>query len=128
MRAVVTDPPAPAAVRAYLEAATRHLPRRARAAVVAELHANLYQRMLDHSLNLGVEEAWAAALRDFGPPRHTAQAFARVYRWPPLIRTVLAALALGSAGYAAARSVHWDALSWSSAVPVHSQSSQPQVP
>ncbi|TSA81389.1 hypothetical protein FNU79_15400 [Deinococcus detaillensis] len=107
----------PAAVQAYLAAATRHLPGRARAVVAAELYANLFQRMLDHSLSLSgetasTEEAWAAALRDFGPPQHTARAFAKVHRWPALIRTALAVLALGSAGYAAARSVHWQALGW----------------
>lgn len=110
--------PLPDAVQAYLQAVTRRLPRRVRAAVAAELHANLHQRMLDHLLGLGVEDAWAAALRDFGPPQRAAQAFGRLYAWPHVLRTALAALALGAAGYAAARSLNWGALGWSSAGPV----------
>lgn len=124
---VVTE--LPGAVRAYLSAATRHLPRRARADVSAELHANLHQRMLDHSLMLDTPAAWSAALRDFGPPQTTARALVRVHRWPglprlrlprlrlprltltrlTLVRAGLAALALGGAGYAAARSLGWPA-------------------
>jgi hypothetical protein len=105
----VVDPELPAAVRAYLGAAIRHLPRRLRSAVQAELHANLHQRMLDHSLSLNAEAAWNAALRDFGPPESTARALRRVHRWPrlSLLRAGLAALALGGAGYAAARSLGW---------------------
>ncbi|GAA4016957.1 hypothetical protein GCM10022631_31900 [Deinococcus rubellus] len=105
-------------VHAYLQAVTCRLPRRLRAAVAAELHANLHQRMLDHAVGLKVEDAWAAALRDFGPPQRAAQAFGQLYAWPHLLRTVLAALALGAAGYAAARSLNWEALGWSSAAPV----------
>lgn len=104
----------PGAVQAYLSAATRHLPRRARADVSAELHANLHQRMLDHHLTLARDDAWNAALREFGPPQGTARALGRVHRWPglprlTLLRAGLAALLLGGAGYAAARSLGWPA-------------------
>ena len=114
----------PNEVQVYLRAVTRSLPGQARSAVAAELHANLHQRMLDHSLGLSVEAAWAAALRDFGPPQQAARAFGRVYRWPQLLRTALAALALGTAGYAAARTLHWEALGGHPVGPVQ----EPQPP
>ncbi len=118
----------PNEVQVYLQAVTRRLPGRVRSAVAAELHANLHQRMLDHSLGLSVADAWAAALRDFGPPQQAAQAFGQVYRWPQLLRTALAALLLGTAGYAAARTLNWEALGWRSAGPVQETRQLNRVP
>ncbi|WP_420595061.1 hypothetical protein [Deinococcus sp.] len=111
----------PPAVQAYLQAATRTLPRQTREKVIAELHANLHQRMLDYSLELGRDEAWMAALRDFGSPEVTARAFGG-QRWPGRLRLGLAVLALGGAGYAAARTVAWP-LDW--AAVVRAETTQP---
>lgn len=91
----------PPAVAAYLDGATRLLPPGTRAATRRELHANLHQAMLDH-LTAGQDEAgaWASALRDFGPPTRTALGLARTHTLPLLLRTLLAAGALGGAASA----------------------------
>ncbi|MBB5235169.1 hypothetical protein [Deinococcus budaensis] len=94
-------PDIPPTVTAYLDGATRLLPLHARATTRRELHANLHQTMLDH-LTAGIPEAeaWAAALRDFGPPTRTALGLARTHTLPLLLRALLMAGALGGAASA----------------------------
>ena len=91
----------PPEVRAYVQAAGRYCWPHRRAQVRAELEANLYQCMLDHTVRLSEDEAWQAALRDFGPPSRLLPFNVTLYR------STLAALLLGAATYAAARSLGW---------------------
>ncbi|WP_146202714.1 hypothetical protein [Deinococcus irradiatisoli] len=93
--------PLPEEVQAYLRAAGQWSWPHRRAALRAELAANLYQAMLDQRLHLSEAQAWQAALREFGPPSRL---------WPfklTLWRSGLALLTLGSVTYAAARSLGW---------------------
>ncbi|GAA5533269.1 hypothetical protein [Deinococcus aluminii] len=94
-------PDLPPAVTAHLRAATRLLPPGTRRLAQAELHANLHQAMLDH-LTAGKAEpdAWAAALREFGPAWVTALGLARTHTLPLLLRLFLTAGVLGGAASA----------------------------
>ncbi|GAA5512589.1 hypothetical protein Dcar01_01305 [Deinococcus carri] len=91
----------PPAVAAYLRTATRLLLPGSGQPAHAELHANLHQAMLDHLTCGRTEpEAWATALRDFGPPWLTALGLARTHTLPLLLRLGLAAGVLGGAASA----------------------------
>lgn len=94
-------PDLPPAVAAYLDAATRLLPRGARRMARAELHANLHQAMLD-GLTRGQNEpeAWATALHDLGPAWRTALGLARTHTLPLVLRLLLVGGALGGAASA----------------------------
>lgn len=91
----------PPGAAAYLRTATCLLPPHLRRAVGDELHANLYQALLD-GLTAGKTEpeAWATALRAFGPAWKTALMLARVHTLPLLLRVTLTAGALGGAASA----------------------------
>lgn len=91
----------------YLGRATLLLPSRMRREVRDELHANLYQTMLDARLE-GLDEAaaWAAAVRDSGPPWWLALHLARVHTLGLGLRVLLAGVALGGAAYAVRAEVH----------------------
>jgi len=91
----------PPGAEAYLRTATCLLPPHLRRAVAGELHANLYQAMLD-GLTAGKTEpdAWATALHACGSRWWVALGLARVHTLPLLLRTLLAAGALGGAASA----------------------------
>lgn len=90
------SPELPPGAVAYLRAATRLLLPGMRQTVCAELHANLYQAVLDHRTRGRTEEAaWAAALRDLGPAWQVALGLARTHTLPLLLRLCLATGALG---------------------------------
>lgn len=95
------------ALEVYLGRATLLLPARSRRQVRAELHANLYQTMLDARLT-GLEEAdaWAAALRESGPVWRLALNLARVHSLGLAVRALLVGLALGGAAYAVGAGTH----------------------
>ena len=84
----------PDAVQQYLRRAAGR-----NAALRAELHANLYQCMLDHlTAGLNTDAAWTAALRDFGPA-----ASVRPLPWLGwrVLRVLVPLTLLGGAAYAA---------------------------
>ena len=84
----------PEAVQQYLGRAARK-----NAALRAELHANLYQSMLDHlTAGLDTEAAWNAALRDFGPAASVRPFSGLGWR---LLRVLVPLSLLGGAAYAA---------------------------
>ena len=97
----------PGTVETYLNHAVCLLPVQTRREVRAELHANLYQTMLDGRLN-GLNEggAWAAALRESGPVWWLALNLARVYTLGLAVRALLVGLALGGAAYAVGAGTH----------------------
>lgn len=84
----------PEAVQTYLtRAAGRN------AFLRAELHANLYQCMLDHlTAGLSLDAAWNAALRDFGPAASVRPFSGLGWR---LLRVLVPLSLLGGAAYAA---------------------------
>ena len=100
------DTALPPEAEAYVRAAGRYCWPHRRAGVRAELAANLYQCMLDHRLTLDEDSAWRAALRDFGPPSRLLPFKLMLFN-VTIYRSALAALALGAATYAAARSLGW---------------------
>lgn len=110
----------PPGVAAYLRTATCLLPPHLRRAVGDELHANLYQAMLDElTAGKSQPEAWAAALHACGPRWWAALGLARVHTLPLLLRVTLTAGALG--GAASALWVH----SAEYGTPVQTQGAQP---
>ncbi|WP_156952848.1 hypothetical protein [Deinococcus frigens] len=97
----------PRSVETYLDHAVCLLPRQVRRTVRAELHANLYQTMLDAHLDGLVEaDAWAAALRAQGSPWWLALNLARVYTLGAALRLLLVGLALGGVAYAVGAETH----------------------
>ncbi len=97
----------PDALEVYLKRAVCLLLSQTRQSVRAELHANLYQAMLDARLK-GLDEAaaWAAAVDESGSPWWLALNLARVYTLGLGLRALLVGLALGGAAYAVRAEVH----------------------
>lgn len=97
----------PGAVEAYLKRAVCLLPPHIRQNVRAELHANLYQTMLDARTGGLVEaDAWAASLCQQGSVWWLALNLARVHTLGLGLRVFLVGLALGGAAYAVRAEVH----------------------
>lgn len=95
------------ALERCLGRATRFLPSRIRREVRAELHANLYQAMLDARLQgLNEADAWAAAVRESGSAWRLALQLARVHTLGLALRVLLAGMVLGGAAYAVRAEVH----------------------
>ncbi|OLV16073.1 hypothetical protein [Deinococcus marmoris] len=97
----------PGAVEVYLKRAVCLLPPQTRQNVRSELHANLYQTMLDARLEgLDEADAWAASLRQQGSEWGLALNLARVYTLGLVLRVFLVGLALGGAAYAVRGEIH----------------------
>lgn len=95
------------AVEVYLSRATALLPLRRRQRVRAELHANLYQTMLDARLGgLDTADAWAVAVREAGPAWWLALQLARVHTLGLAVRALLVGAVLGGAAYAVGSGTH----------------------